>query len=314
MREWLRFGIETFVFMMDKEDDKAAVEAATKALPRRVRLEFVGMPGGFADPWVLLCRGDRVVDGNPAGLFAGEYRDRGRVLVSASGESLGSAVVHRDALQLGDRETLSHLIQPGMLEPVSSAGSLIGASPNPPIPLHRPAALLDRDGVLNVDHGHVGTRERFDWIPGALDAIRLLTESGRHVFVVTNQSGVARGFYDESAVQSLLAWMADEARRNGGTIDDARYCPHHPYAGSVPYRRVCACRKPEPGMLLDLMRAWDVRPDGSFMIGDKETDMAAARAARVPGYLFGGENLAEFVREVIAKEANKIASVWQTPQ
>ena len=106
-------------------------------------------------------------------------------------------------------------------------------------------------------------------IPGALDAIRLLTESGRHVFVVTNQSGVARGFYDEAAVRSLLAWMADEAGRNGGTIDDARYCPHHPGAGSAPYRQACACRKPEPGMLLDLIRAWDVRSEGSFMIGDE---------------------------------------------
>lgn len=168
--------------------------------------------------------------------------------------------------------------------------------------LRRPAAFLDRDGVLNVDHGHVGTRERFEWVPGALDAIRALTESGRHVFIVTNQSGVARGFYDEEAVRSLLAWVADEARRNGGTIDDVRYCPHHPEAGSAPYRQICACRKPEPGMLLDLMRAWDVRIEGSFMIGDKESDMAAAQAAGVPGYLFGGGNLAAFARDVVTKE------------
>ena len=132
----------------------------------------------------------------------------------------GSAVVSREVLQSADRATLGQLMEPGMLEPVPSAGSLLGPSPERP----RACAVRLRSwtgmGVLNGDHGHVGTRERFEWIPGALDAIRLLTESGRHVFVVTNQSGVAR--------------------RSGGTIDDACYCPHHPDAGTAPYRQVCA--------------------------------------------------------------------------
>ena len=169
--------------------------------------------------------------------------------------------------------------------------------------LRRPAVFLDRDGVLNVDHKHVGTRDRFEWINGALDAIRLITDSGRHAFIVTNQSGVARGFYNEEAVDSLLGWIADEARQAGGTIDDVRYCPHHPDAGFAPYRQVCACRKPEPGMLLDLIRAWDIEPHGSFMIGDKQTDMAAAQAAGVPGYLFTGGNLAAFVKAILRHNA-----------
>lgn len=243
----------------------------------------------------------RPAGGTPGLINAGVYAFDRRILDYLQPScSLEQDVLPRLAAEGVLTGAIGHgwFIDIGVPEDLSRARREIGAR------LRRPAAFLDRDGVLNVDHGHVGTRERFEWIPGALDAIRLLTELGRHVFVVTNQSGVARGFYDEAAVRSLLAWMADEAGRNGGTIDDARYCPHHPGAGSAPYRQACACRKPEPGMLLDLIRAWDVRSEGSFMIGDKELDLAAARAAGVPGYLFGGGDLAAFVRDVVARETD----------
>jgi D,D-heptose 1,7-bisphosphate phosphatase len=164
--------------------------------------------------------------------------------------------------------------------------------------LIRPAVFFDRDGVLNADHGHVGTRDRWEWIPGALDAIRLMTQSGRHAFIVTNQSGVARGFYDEQAVRELLGWVAEEARRAGGTIDDFRYCPHHPDAGTAPYRGNCECRKPAPGMLRDLIAAWKLDADACVMIGDNETDMRAASAAGVHGYLFPGGRLDAFLRRL----------------
>jgi D,D-heptose 1,7-bisphosphate phosphatase len=165
--------------------------------------------------------------------------------------------------------------------------------------LRRRAVFFDRDGVLNIDHGYVGTRERFEWMPGALEAIRYATEAGWHVFVVTNQSGVARGHYDEAAVRDLLGWMANEARRAGGTIDDARYCPFHDEAVIDAYHRASDWRKPEPGMLLDLIRAWELDPPRCVMIGDQPTDMAAAAAAGVPGRLFPGGNLQEFVREIV---------------
>jgi D,D-heptose 1,7-bisphosphate phosphatase len=165
--------------------------------------------------------------------------------------------------------------------------------------LRRRAVFFDRDGVLNVDHGYVGTRERFEWMPGALEAIRYATEAGWHVFVVTNQSGVARGHFDEAAVRDLLDWMADEARRSGGTIDDARYCPFHNEAVVDAYHRASDWRKPEPGMLLDLVHAWELDPARCVMIGDQPSDMAAATAAGVPGHLFTGGNLMEFVREIV---------------
>jgi len=165
----------------------------------------------------------------------------------------------------------------------------------------RRALFLDRDGVVNVDHGHVGSRERFEWMPGALETIRRATETGWQVFVVTNQSGVARGRYDEAAVRDLLDWMADEARRHGGTIDDTRYCPFHPDATVAAYRAVSDWRKPAPGMLRDLIRAWELDPARSVLIGDQPTDLEAAAGAGLPGYLFRGGNLLSFVRPILDK-------------
>src|SRR5262249_52034198 len=145
----------------------------------------------------------------------------------------------------------------------------------------RRALFLDRDGVINVDHGHVGTRERFEWVPGALETIRHATSAGWHVFVVTNQSGVARGYYDDAAVDALLAWIGDEARRHGGTIDDTRYCPFHPDAATPGWVALSDWRKPAPGMLRDLIRAWELEPSRCVLIGDQDGDIQAAAAAGI---------------------------------
>ncbi|PPQ30052.1 HAD-IIIA family hydrolase [Rhodopila globiformis] len=170
-----------------------------------------------------------------------------------------------------------------------------------PTLLHRRALFLDRDGVLNIDHGYVGSADRFEWVDGALDAIRHATEAGWHVFIVTNQSGVARGLYDEDAVRGLLAWIADTARLAGGTIDDARYCPFHPEGSVTAYRQAHPWRKPGPGMLLDLIRAWELNPARAVMIGDQESDMRAAADAGIAGYLFPGGNLLSFIQPIVDK-------------
>ncbi len=159
----------------------------------------------------------------------------------------------------------------------------------------RPALVFDRDGVLNVDHGYVGTRGRFEWVPGAQAAVRAACDRGWHVFVATNQSGVARGYYDETAVAELHAWMADTLRAGGGTIDDWRACPHHPDGVVARYAKACEWRKPAPGMLIDLIRAWDLDPKKCIMVGDKASDLDAARAAGMAGALFPGGDLLEFV-------------------
>jgi D-glycero-D-manno-heptose 1,7-bisphosphate phosphatase len=164
---------------------------------------------------------------------------------------------------------------------------------------NRPALFLDRDGVLNHDHGYVGFQKDWNWIDGALDAVRLATSKGWHVFIVTNQSGIARGKYTEDDARALLAWVAEEARRHGGTIDDTRYCPYHP-DGTVPeYTRASDWRKPAPGMLLSLIESWRLSPERCVMVGDQPIDAQAAAAAGVRGFVFPGGNLANFVAAIL---------------
>ena len=163
----------------------------------------------------------------------------------------------------------------------------------------RPAAFLDRDGVLIEDTGYPHDPAAVRWIAGAPQAVARLNREGFFVFVVTNQSGVARGLYGEEQVHALHRWMAERLAEAGARIDAFEHCPHHPEAPLPAFRRDCRRRKPAPGMIEDLLRAWPVERAGSFLIGDKPSDLAAAAAAGLPGHLFPGGNLAAFLDRVI---------------
>ncbi len=189
--------------------------------------------------------------------------------------------------------------QDGWFIDVGIPADLARAQHELPRQLARPALLLDRDGVLNRDHGWVGTRDRFEWMPGAKQAIAEATGRGVHVFVVTNQSGIARGHYTEADFLALHRWMLDEVLAAGGTVDDMRFCPFHPEAPLQQYRRVSDWRKPAPGMILDLVRSWRLDPARCLFVGDQPTDMEAAAAAGVRGHLFPGGNLLDFVRPLL---------------
>ena len=169
--------------------------------------------------------------------------------------------------------------------------------------LEKPAAFLDRDGVINYDDGYMGTQDRIRWMPNAAKAIRRLNAAGYHVFLFSNQSGVARGFFTEQAVISLFNWMRGEMLAQGAVIDDYRFCPHHPQGSIAGYLDDSDWRKPGPGMIRDLMTHWPVRNAGSFAIGDRDSDIAAAKAAGLPGHLFAGGDLDDFVAAILATQS-----------
>ena len=113
------------------------------------------------------------------------------------------------------------------------------------------AAFLDRDGVINIDHAYVHDREHFEWVPGVLEGARMLTDAGFLLVVVTNQSGIGRGYYTEADFHALTDWMCGVFAEAGAPIAAVRFCPHHPEKALGLYRRECRCRKPQPGMILD---------------------------------------------------------------
>ena len=162
----------------------------------------------------------------------------------------------------------------------------------------RPALFLDRDGVLNEDQGYVHRWEDFRWIAGAREAVAAFNRAGWLVIVVTNQSGVGRGYYSEAAVHALHARMQADLATTGAHIDAFYLAPQHPEATEAAYRHPDPpLRKPNPGMILKALADWPIDRAASLLVGDKASDVEAATRAGVRGLLFGGADLLTFLAD-----------------
>lgn len=135
--------------------------------------------------------------------------------------------------------------------------------------------FLDRDGTINVEKEYLYKIEDFEFEKGVLEALKIFNELNYQVLVVTNQSGIARGYYDERALKTLNEYMMRVIEENGGKVEYCYYCPHHSEKGKGIYKVECSCRKPLPGLLLNGIRDFNVDTSKSFMVGDKISDIDA---------------------------------------
>jgi D-glycero-D-manno-heptose 1,7-bisphosphate phosphatase len=156
----------------------------------------------------------------------------------------------------------------------------------------RKAAFLDRDGVINLDRAYVGRWEDFEFVAGAVDAMRALKQAGFALVVVTNQSGIARGYYTEEQYQALTIAMKQALVEAGAAVDAVYHCPHHPAGAVAGLAADCNCRKPAPGMIFRAARELNLSLPDSILVGDKPSDIQAARAAGVGrAYIVHSDNI-----------------------
>lgn len=153
------------------------------------------------------------------------------------------------------------------------------------------AVFFDRDGTLNVDIHYLHRPEDFVWIEGAKEAIKYVNDKDYLAILVTNQSGVARGYYPEEDVKNVYDWMNAELAKIGAHLDALFYCPHHPQ-GNIPlYTKTCSCRKPETGMVDEACRQFQIDRSQSFFVGDSDGDMECAKRANLTGIRYTSGSL-----------------------
>lgn len=156
------------------------------------------------------------------------------------------------------------------------AGELLAMAPAP-----RKALFLDRDGVINIDHGYVHEPEDTDWVPGIFGLCEKAWRAGYLPIVVTNQAGIARGYYTVREFLAYTQWMHEQFALKGVPLVATYYCPHHPGVGLGTLRLDCDCRKPKPGMILSAASDLQLDLSACILVGDKSSDIAAASAAGV---------------------------------
>jgi D-glycero-D-manno-heptose 1,7-bisphosphate phosphatase len=157
------------------------------------------------------------------------------------------------------------------------------------------AVFFDRDGVLNYDTGYVHKIQSFKWIRGAKEAIKLLNDLNYLVIVITNQSGVSRGYYTENHINTLHIWMNEQLKEKQAMINDFYYCTELP--DNVEKKK--SRRKPSPAMINEAINKYSISKKNSFLIGDKKTDLIAAKNAQIKGFLFEGGDLFDKIQKIL---------------
>jgi D-glycero-D-manno-heptose 1,7-bisphosphate phosphatase len=160
------------------------------------------------------------------------------------------------------------------------------------------ALFLDRDGVINVDRGYVYLPQQTEWVPGIFELCRVAQEYGYCVIVITNQAGIARGYYSEAQFEAYTHWVQAQFAERGIPILATYHCPHHPTEGIGALRRKCDCRKPKPGMILRAIRDHGIVAERSVLIGDNISDVDAGLSAHVGSCLLLGENNGSVCRSI----------------
>lgn len=168
----------------------------------------------------------------------------------------------------------------------------------------RPAVFLDRDGTICKEIGYLSRVEDIVLLPGSVEAIRKINQSGAAAVLISNQSGVARGFFPETVVQTINRALAETLAKEGVHLEGMYYCPHHP-DGKPPYNIVCNCRKPAPGQIYRAMDELNLTLSGSVVIGDKWSDVETAQNLNIPGILV----LTGYGK----KELEKYRQHWERP-
>ena len=163
----------------------------------------------------------------------------------------------------------------------------------------KPAVFLDRDGVINIEKGYVYKPRDFEWIEDSRESIKYLNDRNFLVFVVTNQSGIARGYYTEEDVISLHHYVNNELSKINAHIDEFFYSPYHSDGIYKKYKKLSHLRKPDTGMLELALNKWNFDKTKSFMIGDKQTDIICAEKFGIPGYLYKNRSLLKFIKTIL---------------
>lgn len=169
------------------------------------------------------------------------------------------------------------------------------------------AVFLDRDGTINIDKDYLYQKEAFEFLPGVIEALKLLQTAGYLLFIITNQSGIARGYYTEEQFQELNHWMIQCLEKENIVITDVYYCPHLPNAKIAQYRKDCSCRKPALGLFQKAINTYDIDVEHSYAIGDKMRDCEICKQSLCRGFLIGRGESDQVIDQVKAGLIKRIS-------